>query len=531
MFISFFMPVVRESLAATPVLLAQDLPLAPSLSLPFSPVMLILLASWVYLCLYLAPRLKGSPLVPVEYESVLQVLTLFGGPFVIVGLVLADTRESGEDKSFLERLRDGMLGTLGGRPVEEHRSGLQLFDASGAELSQLYGHGESGGGDRRVLGVTVQIIEEAVKQRASDILIDPKDHTSYAVRLRVDGALRTVRLLPAATSRAVLNSIKAVSSMDLAERRRPQDGAFTARRGGTSVSFRVASSGALNGEKLSIRVLNQNAGRFTLVDVGMPDHQRALVLSAINKPSGMVLVCGPTGSGKTTTLYSMLNAIDRQTRNVISVEDPIEAHLPNVSQIEINAKAKITFAGSLRSILRQDPDVICVGEIRDEETAEIAVRAAQTGHLVLATIHCDSNPTALIRLLDLGVSPMLLSSGLSLVMSQRLLRKLCPKCKQPARLAPPVLEGFRKRGVDTRYLFEPKGCDFCGGTGYYGRMAVCDLLPITDDLRSEIARNNAIAAKLRTEGEKKSRTNMRNEAFRAVSTGMTSLEEFKRVVG
>ncbi|NLX96612.1 MAG: type II/IV secretion system protein [Rhodopirellula sp.] len=503
----------------------------PAVSLPFNPVLLILLASWGYLCLYLAPRLKGNPLVPVEYESIIQVLALFGGPFIILGLVLADSSESAEGKNFWERLRDGVLGTMGVQPVEENRSGLQLFDATGAELSQLYGHGESGSGDRRVLGVTIQIIEDAVKHRASDILIDPKDQASYAVRMRVDGALRTVRILPAATSRAVLNSIKAVSSMDLAERRRPQDGAFTAKRGNTSVSFRVASSGALNGEKLSIRVLNQNAGRFTLVDVGMPDHQRALVLNALNKPSGMVLVCGPTGSGKTTTLYSMLNSIDRRTRNVISVEDPIEAHLPDVSQIEINAKAKITFAGSLRSILRQDPDVICVGEIRDEETAEIAVRAAQTGHLVLATIHCDSNPTALTRLLDLGVSPMLLSSGLSLVMSQRLLRKLCPKCKQPAKLTPAVAAGLRQRGVDTRLLYQASGCDFCAGTGYYGRMAVCDLLPVTDELRSEMAHNPSIAAKLRTEGEKKSRTNMRNEAFRAATAGLTSLEEFKRVVG
>ncbi len=295
--------------------------------------------------------------------------------------------------------------------------------------------------------------------RASDILIDPKDQNAYAVRLRIDGTLRAVRELPTETSKAVINSVKAVSSMDIAERRRPQDGAFTATKGDSHVSFRVATAGALNGEKISIRVLNQDAGRFTLGDAGIPERQRAVIAEAIGKPSGMVLICGPTGSGKTTTLYSMLNQIDRRTHNVITVEDPIEAHLPEASQLEINAKADITFAKALRSILRQDPDVICVGEIRDEETAEIALRAAQTGHLVLATIHCESNATALIRLLDLGVSPMLMSSGLSLLVSQRLMRKLCNACKKPAQLSPAMIQDFRQKGINTKNIFEAGGCE------------------------------------------------------------------------
>ena len=208
----------------------------------------------------------------------------------------------------------------------------------------------------------------------------------------------------------------------------------------------MATAGALNGEKLSIRVLNTNADKFTLGDAGIPERQRVLIADAIAKPSGMVLICGPTGSGKTTTLYSMLNQIDRHTHNVITVEDPIEAHLPEASQLEINAKADITFAKALRSILRQDPDVICVGEIRDEETAEIALRAAQTGHLVLATIHCDSNATALVRLLDLGVSPLLMSSGLTLLLSQRLMRKLCSDCKKPAAAQPGLGAGVPTEG-------------------------------------------------------------------------------------
>jgi type II secretory ATPase GspE/PulE/Tfp pilus assembly ATPase PilB-like protein len=294
----------------------------------------------------------------------------------------------------------------------------------------------------------------------------------------------------------------------------------------------VASAGALNGEKLSIRILNQNAERFTLADAGLPERQRAVIASAVCKPSGMVLICGPTGSGKTTTLYSMLNQIDRHTHNVITVEDPIEAPLPEASQLEINPKADITFAKALRSILRQDPDVIVVGEIRDEETAEIALRAAQTGHLVLATIHCDSNATALIRLLDLGVSPLLMSSGITLLLTQRLMRKLCHACRKPAQLSASTVQEFRKKGINMKNIFEAGGgCEVCGGAGYYGRTAICDLLVVTEELRTEIAKNAQIADKLRNEAETKGRSNLRSEAIVRVIAGITSLEELKRVVG
>ena len=282
-------------------------------------------------------------------------------------------------------------------------------------------------------------------------------------------------------------------------------------------------------EDIPLRILYEDDA---LAVVDKPFEQRRDTWSVdLSGADGNVAVVGGTRSGKSTTLYASLARVNSPDKNIITVEDPIEYLIPGIGQIQVRPKIGLTFSAGLRSILRQDPDVICVGEIRDEETAEIAVRAAQTGHLVLATIHCDSNPTALTRLLDLGVSPMLLSSGLSLVMSQRLLRKLCPKCKQPAKLTPAVAAGLRQRGVDTRLLYQASGCDFCAGTGYYGRMAVCDLLPVTDELRSEMAHNPSIAAKLRTEGEKKSRTNMRNEAFRAATAGLTSLEEFKRVVG
>ncbi len=532
------MPGLSQSMTALSagLLWAQSSGPASVTSLPFSPLKVTLLLGWVYASLYLVKRVEDSPLVPDKYRRIIYVVTLFFGPLVFLVLLLLEGQQSGREGTYFTRLLQRIKDVATrmrrrGPQVQEEDTTLRLFDSMGAEASELYGHSDSRGGDRHTLDMTVQIIDDALKQRASDILIDPKDQNSYAVRLRVDGTLRTVRELTSDACKAVINSVKAVSSLDIAERRRPQDGAFTAQKGRAHVSFRVATAGALYGEKLSIRVLNTNADKFTLVDAGVPERQRNVITEAISKPSGMVLICGPTGSGKTTTLYSMLNLIDRHTHNVITVEDPIEAHLPEASQLEINPKADITFAKALRSILRQDPDVICVGEIRDEETAEIALRAAQTGHLVLATIHCDSNATALVRLLDLGVSPLLMSSGLTLLLTQRLMRKLCPDCKKPATLSPALVQEFKQKGIDTRNIFEPGTCERCSGTGYYGRTAICDLLPVTEELRTEIAQNAQISDKLRTEGEKKGRTNLKSEAIARVIAGLTSLEELKRVVG
>ncbi|MDD5459882.1 MAG: ATPase, T2SS/T4P/T4SS family, partial [Phycisphaerae bacterium] len=291
------------------------------------------------------------------------------------------------------------------------------------------------------------------------------------------------------------------------------------------------SAGAVSGEKLSIRVLNQNAGMFTLESIGLTEKQRATIESMVAKPTGMVLMCGPTGSGKTTTLYAMLNKIDLLTRNVITVEDPIEYVLPNASQIEVNPKADITFAKSLRSILRQDPDVICVGEIRDEETAAIALRASQTGHLVLATIHSDSNASALVRLLDLNISPLSLSSGLDMLISQRLIRLLCKNCKVPAKLAQSQIGEFRKKKINYKNIFQAKGCDQCCKTGYRGRIAVYDILRLDNDLKADIANNKLSVTQLKTEGDKRGRSNLQKQGLRAVVSGITSLEELKRVIG
>jgi general secretion pathway protein E len=516
---------------------AQDSSIAETL-LPFSPTKLVFFIIWFYLCLYFIQRIQFSPLVPNKYRSISYIISLVAGPVLFLVLIIIDTskKASKSNISIIEAIREQLRSIIDNlcsiKPaLGKQSSAIKLLDSSGRSIKEIYGHSGDKRKDSHILDLTEQVIAMALDQRASDVLIDPVSHTIYKIRFRVDGVLRTEREIKAETCKAVINSIKAVSSMDISEKRRPQDGAFMAKKDDINASFRVASAGVLNGEKLSIRILNQQASSFTLPDMGLVQKQYSIIQNAINKPSGMILICGPTGSGKTTTMYAMLNEIDRFTRNVITVEDPIEAMLPETSQIEINPKADITFAKALRSILRQDPDVICVGEIRDEETAEIALRAAQTGHLVLATIHCQSHAAALIRLLDLGVSPLLLSSGLNLLISQRLVRRLCEYCKSTAELSEGLIREFQSKHFEYTNMFDALGCRRCNGTGYFGRVAVLDILSVTNEFKAAIADNKAIIDELKSKGDKKSRTNLRKEGLKKVSLGITSLDELKRVIG
>ena len=529
---------IRSILPTTLCLSQAEVSSVSETSLPFNPIRLLFFVAWFYLCLYFVQRAQFSPLVPKKYKSISYIISLVAGPILFLVLIIVDTAKKAANSniSLFEAIAEQLRSIISNiRSVKsglgKQSSTIKLLDSSGRSIKEIYGHSSNKRQDSHILDLTEQVIANALDQRASDILIDPTSDTLYKIRLRVDGVLRTEEEIKTETCKAIINSIKAVSSMDISEKRRPQDGAFMAKKDNTNASFRVASAGVLNGEKLSIRVLNQEASTFTLADMGLVEKQYSMIQIAIKKPSGMVLMCGPTGSGKTTTMYAMLNEIDRSTRNVITVEDPIESMLSETSQIEINPKADITFAKALRSILRQDPDVICVGEIRDEETAEIALRASQTGHLVLATVHCHSNSAALIRLLDLGVSPLLLSSGLSLLVSQRLVRRLCEHCKRPAELTGGLIREFQIKEVNYANMFDAQGCRRCDGTGYFGRTAVLDILPVNDELKADIADNNALINELKNKGKRKSRTNLRKEGLKKVSSGITSLEELKRVIG
>jgi type II secretory ATPase GspE/PulE/Tfp pilus assembly ATPase PilB-like protein len=506
-------------------------------ALPFDPIRLVLLIGWVYLCLYCVQKVEFSGLVPKNRRSIANFATLFGGPIVFGILIIVDSVKSSasSDRSFREIIAENVHRLLAGfsksgRGRAKRRSGIVLLDPSGRSMHELYGRGKRSG-DNSVLRLTEQIITGALDDRASDILIDPKDDVDYTVRYRVDGILRTAYEVKSDVCQGVVNCLKAVSSMDIAERRRPQDGAFSAQVEGMTSSFRVASAGAVYGEKLSIRVLNQNAGTGTLESVGMTVKQQQVIQNGLGKPNGMLLLCGPTGSGKTTTLYAMLNEIDFFTRNVITVEDPIECVLAQASQLEINEKAGITFDNSLRSILRQDPDVIVVGEIRDEATAATALRAAQTGHLVLATVHCDTNAAALVRLMDLGVSPLLLASGLHLMCSQRLLRKLCENCKVPAKMSQSQMMDLAKKGVNYRHMFQAAGCSQCGETGYYGRLGIFDIMVLDAKLKAGIANNQLSVTALKDVGDRQGKSSLFKHGLKLVVSGITSLEELKRVSG
>ncbi len=504
----------------------------------FNPIKLAFLIAWVYLCLYIVQRIQFSSLVPKSYKAIASVVALFAGPILLFALVAVDTARlvSHSRSSVFEVIKQQLKSIVAnirssGFVRQKEDSRIQLLDSSGTELKDIYTDGKSKHEKNPIIDLTEQIIWNALEDRASDILIDPKDVSNYTVRYRVDGVLRIVYEIRDAVCKAVINSIKALSSMDIAEKRRPQDGSFMARKGETTTSFRVASAGVRNGEKLSIRILSQDAGAFTLANIGVSKKHRQIIKNIIAKPSGMILMCGPTGSGKTTTLYAMLNEIDLFTRNVITVEDPIECTIACASQIEVNPKADITFANTLRSILRQDPDVICVGEIRDKETAAIALQASQTGHLVLATIHCDSNAAALIRLLDLGISPILMSSGLSVLVSQRLLRRLCSNCKRPAELSENQIHDFHKKGINYANIFQAHGCRRCDQTGYRGRIAICDVLVLTDQMKTGIANSTTLIATLRETGDKKGRSGLHKQGLKKVVSGITSLDELKRVVG
>ncbi|MBN2019273.1 MAG: type II/IV secretion system protein [Sedimentisphaerales bacterium] len=507
--------------------------------LAINPVKLLLLIGWVYLGLFCVQKIEFSPAVPRDRKPLMNLLTLVFGPIPLMWALMADVLRTpaAERGGLFHAMKDRFLAIsdriksfdiMGGGKKDGE---IKLLDSSGRDLKELYGHGKIRKQDSHILEYTEEMIWDALQDRASDILIDPKSDSLYTIRFRVDGVLREIDRIDANTCGAVINSIKAISNMDISERRRPQDGAFIAKTAEGTVSFRVASAGVLNGEKLSIRVLKQDASVYTLESIGLSEKQRNIIEAAVSKPSGMVLMCGPTGSGKTTTMYGILNKIDFYTRNVITVEDPIEYVLPNTSQIEVNTKAGITFAKSLRSILRQDPDVICVGEIRDEETAVIALQAAQTGHLVLATVHSNSTSSALIRLLDLNVTPLMLATGLSLVISQRLLRRLCKYCRAPAKLSSNQIREFEKKKINYANIYQAVGCDNCYGTGYYGRIGIYDILALDDDLRNSITSGKLPVTDLRKEGDTRGKSNLQKQGLLKVVTGITSLDELARVVG
>jgi type II secretory ATPase GspE/PulE/Tfp pilus assembly ATPase PilB-like protein len=388
-----------------------------------------------------------------------------------------------------------------------------------------------------------EMVYEAIQRRATDIHLEPtKDELT--VRYRVDGILHATDPFGRSMGDAVINIFKVLADLDITEKRKPQDGSLSARVAGKYIDFRVATSGSVVGEKMVMRILDKSQQIIDLTQLGMRDRLREQIHGIASLPHGMLIVCGPTGSGKSTTLYACLNEIDRYQKNVITVENPVEYHIENVTQIEINPKAGKTFAGELRSILRQDPDVIYVGEIRDQETAEIACQSAMTGHMVFTTLHANDTVTALGRLIDLGVQPFMVADAISAILGQRLVRILCPKCKVRYKPKPEMLRKANLPADKIKFFYrppeqgelegprgpdgEPMPCSHCGGTGYYGRTGIFELLVISERIRDMIRDNPNLNA-IRQEAVKQGMKYLQEDGLRQVIEGKTSVEELLRV--
>ena len=378
-----------------------------------------------------------------------------------------------------------------------------------------------------------ELVYDAVLRRSTDIHLEPTTE-QLSVRYRIDGILHAAEPFDRPTGDAVINVFKVLAALDISEKRKPQDGSFGAKLEGRDLDFRVATSGSKSGEKMVMRILDNAAGVSQLDDSGLRPKLATEIRGLVTQPHGMFLCCGPTGSGKTTTLYACLREIDRFQKNIITVEDPIEYHLDNITQMEINTKSGQTFAGSLRSIMRQDPDVIMIGEIRDQETATIACQAATTGHMVFSTVHSNDTITALFRLLDLGVEPFMIASALTAVLGQRLVRVLCESCKEPYKPKPEFLKKANlpadKVDVFYRKPTEPEEvCPQCGGTGYLGRTGIFELLIITEPMRDLIRENPSINA-IKAEARKNGMIYLQEDGLRQVIQGKTSIDELLRVV-
>jgi general secretion pathway protein E len=380
--------------------------------------------------------------------------------------------------------------------------------------------------DAPIIRLINALLTEAIKENASDIHIEPYENR-LSVRFRVDGVLREVLTPKRALAPLVVSRIKVMSKMDIAEKRLPQDGRISLRIAGRAVDVRVSTLPSGHGERVVMRLLDKQAGRLNLEQLGMDRASFDVMSDVIKKPHGIILVTGPTGSGKTTTLYAILTRLNEKSRNILTVEDPIEYYIDGIGQTNVNTKVEMTFARGLRAILRQDPDVVMVGEIRDLETADIGVQASLTGHLVLSTLHTNTAVGAVTRLRDMGVEPFLLSSSLIGVVAQRLVRLLCPDCKEPVTMTETDCKMFGLSTAEPPTVYRPVGCDTCNNLGYHGRTGIYEVISVDDKLRTMIHDG---ASEQEMEHYARSRgPGIRQDGLRRILAGDTSLEEVLRV--
>ncbi|MBK9385818.1 MAG: Flp pilus assembly complex ATPase component TadA [Planctomycetes bacterium] len=422
--------------------------------------------------------------------------------------LLGDEERRFDIQDFVDRIDEGAV---------------QLVERASEDLSEL----EEVAGLSPVVRLVNFILYRAIKDGASDIHVEP-DEGRFRVRYRIDGELREIMTPPERMHPAIVSRIKVMADLDISERRRPQDGRLRVQLERRAVDLRVSTLPTIQGEKVVIRVLDRSSMRVDLPNLGLSSQDLERWKELIAKPDGILLVTGPTGSGKTTTLYAALQEINHPDLNICTVENPVEYHVRGINQIQAGERGGVGFADALRALLRQDPDVILIGEVRDAETAAIAVQASLTGHLVLATLHTNDSPSAVTRLVNMGVEPYLIAASLRGVLSQRLIRKLCGACRQELR----VPESLRRRLgelVKDRSFFAPKGCDACRGTGYSGRIGLFELLVVDDLLADRISAQPDLAELRRTARASGLRA-LLDDGIAKAAEGITSLEEVLRVV-
>jgi general secretion pathway protein E len=385
-------------------------------------------------------------------------------------------------------------------------------------------------GEAPIIRFVNALFFQAVKERASDIHIEPAEKETV-IRMRIDGVLHEIIRINKSLHEPIVSRVKVMSRLDIAEKRIPQDGKIKLKVAGKDIDVRVSTLPTVFGERVSLRILDRTATILKIEELGMEDDMIEKMKQLIKKTYGMILITGPTGSGKTTTLYACLSEINFPGINIITIEDPIEYQLKGINQIQVNPKVGLTFATGLRSILRQDPDVVMVGEIRDGETASIAIHAALTGHLVLSTLHTNDAPSAITRLIDMGIEPYLISSAVFATLAQRLVRKICQKCKVPYEPEQKELElvGLARNQIPDGILYKGRGCKECFGTGFKGRIGIFELFLIDDEIR-ELINSKADSMKLKSVGISKGMRTLREDGILKVIKGITTVQELARVI-
>ncbi|GAB2465299.1 type IV pilus assembly protein PilB [Conyzicola lurida] len=419
-----------------------------------------------------------------------------------------------------------------------HRADGELSDLTTALEEEssttdvvMAGENDSMEDDAPIVRFVNLLISQGIQDKASDIHIEPGEREVH-VRYRIDGVLHQMQSAPKAIQNGVISRLKIMSEIDIAERRKPQDGRMSVTHGGRKIDLRVATLPTVWGEKVVMRILDTSSTTVSMDNLALLPRNMAAYKSSYTKPYGMILVTGPTGSGKSTTLYTTLGAVARPEINVITVEDPVEYRMPGINQVQVNAKAGLTFASALRSILRSDPDVVLIGEIRDHETAQIAIEASLTGHLVLSTLHTNDAPSAITRLTEMDIEPFLVGSALDCVVAQRLARRLCDRCKAPYQHDPEQLAALRFAFDPNRpppTLYKPVGCTNCSNTGYRGRIALHEVMMVTEQIeRLAVAR--ASSAEIGKVAMEQGLIPLRWDGWAKVQMGLTSVEEIMRVV-